>query len=74
MQKWEYITISFSAEDGRVDEVNTKPIRKKAEDEEGNLSLNEKYRLHEYLAILGKDGWEVVTTIGRILIAKRPFN
>jgi len=72
MQKWEYITIYLSTKDGRVDEVNGKPIRKKGEDEDGNINLNEKYKLHDYLTLLGKDGWEVVTSVGAAIIAKRP--
>ena len=72
MQNWKYITIYLSTKDGRVDEVNGKPIRKKGEDEEGNINLGEKYKLHDYLSLLGKDGWEVVTSVGAAIIAKRP--
>ena len=71
MNKWEYITIYLSTGDGRVEEVNGKPIRKKIEDEEGKLSLNEKYKLHDYLTLIGNDGWEVVATVGAAIIAKR---
>lgn len=73
MQNWEYITIYLSAEDGRVDEVNGKPIRKRVEDEEGNVSMDEKYKLYEYLALLGKEGWEVATSVGDVIIARRPL-
>ena len=73
MQKWEYITIYLSTTDGKIDEVNGAPIRKKSEDEEGNPVLNERYKLHEYLGLLGKDGWDVVTSVGRVIIAKRPL-
>ena len=72
MNKWEYITIYLSTKDGRVEEVNGKPIRKKSEDEDGNRSVNEKYKLHDYLALIGNEGWEVVTSVGAAIIAKRP--
>lgn len=72
MQTWEYITIYLSTKDGRVDEVNGKPIRKRGEDEDGNQLLNEKYKLHDYLALIGNDGWEVVASVGAAVIAKRP--
>jgi hypothetical protein len=62
MQKWEYLTIEISRV--WVNSVNNKPLRKPNGDE--------RYKLHEYLELIGKDGWEVVTSVNDAVIVKRP--
>jgi hypothetical protein len=75
MPAWEYLHISV--QENEVYAVNGEWVHK--EKAKGPFDSNKLYSLHEYLSVIGKDEWEVVsiTPLDRkgyyAVIAKRPI-
>jgi hypothetical protein len=61
MQKWEYLELKVDHSENIVDFINGEHVTKQRID------------LFQYLARLGKEGWELVTRDHDILNFKRPL-
>jgi hypothetical protein len=68
MQKWEYQIIEVIK--GEVEAVNGKLLSKTAIK---GLAGGERYKLSEYLADIGNDGWEVVGEGSIALLVLRSY-
>jgi len=68
MQKWEYMTITFSERDNNIyicDRTGEQILKKAAYAANGHR--------HEYLNEAGEKGWELVANQGSVYYLKRPI-
>jgi hypothetical protein len=78
MQKWAYLV--FSIDEKGIRTLNGQDLRTSMMDNTRVSLLGEQYRKEKFVPLtlflnsIGKQGWEVVTSMGDSFVAKKPID